>query len=226
MDARTAWALTHIERRLADPLSVAALAADVNLSASRFAHLFRRDVGTSPTRYLHAVRILRAPALLERAFLTVKEVMAQVDLQPEPLLPRLPPVPRHRPAGMPFGDPSCPDHRRHPDRERRDERGRGIDSSSRQPTTESAKEAAASRRAPGIEWNPRFENNQWITIYQGAPIMKRAALMFALTLFTSMVTTARADAQILGQLLAPNIAIPVVNAGPGTVFNGTFTLRR
>ena len=42
--------------------------------------------------------------------------------------------------------------------------------------------------------------------------MKRAALMFALTLFTSMVTTARADAQILGQLLAPNIAIPVVNA--------------
>jgi hypothetical protein len=44
--------------------------------------------------------------------------------------------------------------------------------------------------------------------------------------FTTVVTTARADAQILGQLLAPNIAIPVVNAGPGAVFNGTFTLRR
>ena len=56
--------------------------------------------------------------------------------------------------------------------------------------------------------------------------MKRLALMFALTLFTSVVTTARADAQILGQLLAPSIAIPVVNAGPGAVFNGTFTLRR
>ena len=46
------------------------------------------------------------------------------------------------------------------------------------------------------------------------------------TLFASAATTARADAQILGQLLAPSIAIPVVNAGPGAVFNGTFTLRR
>jgi len=56
--------------------------------------------------------------------------------------------------------------------------------------------------------------------------MKRLALMFALVLFASVATTARADAQILGQLLAPRIAIPVVNAGPGAVFNGTFTLRR
>lgn len=56
--------------------------------------------------------------------------------------------------------------------------------------------------------------------------MKRAALMLAATFFTSVITTAPADAQILSQLLGPSLAIPVVNAGPGAVFNGTFTLRR
>ena len=56
--------------------------------------------------------------------------------------------------------------------------------------------------------------------------MKRAALMLALTLFASLVTTARADAQILSQLLSPGLTVPVVNTGPGAVFNGTFTLRR
>src|SRR5262245_26677496 len=78
MDARIAWALAHMARRPAEPLSVATLAARVNLSPSRFAHLFRREVGTTPARYLHAVRMLRAWALLEDTFLTVKEVMAQV----------------------------------------------------------------------------------------------------------------------------------------------------
>ena len=58
--------------------------------------------------------------------------------------------------------------------------------------------------------------------------MKRAALTFALTLFTTVVTTARADAQILGRGPGPGpgLTIPVVSAGPGAVFNGTFTLRR
>jgi hypothetical protein len=56
--------------------------------------------------------------------------------------------------------------------------------------------------------------------------MKRAALMLAVTLFAPLVTTAPANAQILGQLLGPRLAVPVVNAGPGAVFNGTFTLRR
>jgi AraC-like DNA-binding protein len=78
MDARIAWTLAHMARQLSDPLSVAALAARVNLSPSRFASLFRREVGTSPARYLHASRMLCARTLLERTFLTVKEVMAQV----------------------------------------------------------------------------------------------------------------------------------------------------
>ena len=78
MDTRITRALEDMARRIADPLSIAALAEGVQLSPSRFAHLFRREVGTSPVRYLHVLRMLRARALLEGTFLTVKEVMAQV----------------------------------------------------------------------------------------------------------------------------------------------------
>ena len=78
MDPRISWATAYIAKHLADPLRVATLAAHVNLSPSGFAHLFRRDVGMAPARYLHAQRMRRARLLLERTFLTVKEVMALV----------------------------------------------------------------------------------------------------------------------------------------------------
>jgi AraC family transcriptional regulator, arabinose operon regulatory protein len=78
MDRRVAHILAVLNQHLATPLTVASLAAEVNLSPSRFAHLFRAEVGTSPARYLHAARLVRARVLLERTFLTVKEVMALV----------------------------------------------------------------------------------------------------------------------------------------------------
>jgi AraC-like DNA-binding protein len=78
MDARIAWALAYIARRPAEPVSATTLAAAVNLSPSRFAHLFRGEVGTSPARFLHVVRMLHARKLLEGTFLSVKEVMARV----------------------------------------------------------------------------------------------------------------------------------------------------
>ena len=78
MDRRTVSALALMEQRIGTPLAIDAIAASVHLSPSRFAHLFRRDVGTSPARYLHALRMLRARVLLERTFLSVKEVMTLV----------------------------------------------------------------------------------------------------------------------------------------------------
>jgi transcriptional regulator GlxA family with amidase domain len=78
MDPRVARAAREIEIRLAEPLTVAALAAPLNLSSSRFAHLFKAEFGVSPMRYLHTQRMLRARVLLERTFLSVKEVMVQV----------------------------------------------------------------------------------------------------------------------------------------------------
>jgi AraC family transcriptional regulator of arabinose operon len=78
MPSRIADAARRIEERMREALTVAKLAEEFNLSPSRFAHLFREEFGVPPMRYLHTQRMLRARLLLERTFLTVKEVMVQV----------------------------------------------------------------------------------------------------------------------------------------------------
>ena len=80
MDPRIAHAIARIERDVEAGLTVDALAADVNLSPSRFTHLFRCATGVSPGRYIRVLRMERARILLERTFLTVKEVMAYVGV--------------------------------------------------------------------------------------------------------------------------------------------------
>jgi AraC family transcriptional regulator of arabinose operon len=78
MDRRVTWAIAEIERGLAEPLDIGRLAAAVNLSPSRFAHLFRAQTGMSPMRFVRDRRMERASVLLARTFLSVKQVMAQV----------------------------------------------------------------------------------------------------------------------------------------------------
>ncbi len=78
MDPRITWAIEYMRANLAAPLAIPDLAARVNLSPSRFAHLFRREVGTAPGTFLRAIRMARARVLLERTFLSVKEVMTLV----------------------------------------------------------------------------------------------------------------------------------------------------
>ena len=78
MDPRIAVALIELERRLAEPLSVAGLAAAVGLSASRFAHLFRATMGAPPMRHLQTLRMNRAALLLARTSLSVADVMKHV----------------------------------------------------------------------------------------------------------------------------------------------------
>jgi transcriptional regulator GlxA family with amidase domain len=67
-----------MQRQMADPLSVDALAAQVNLSRSRFTALFTAQTGAAPMRYVQWIRLRRARLLVERTFLSVKEVMALV----------------------------------------------------------------------------------------------------------------------------------------------------
>ena len=81
MDSRIAHVIEHMETTIADPLSVPKLAALAELSASRFAHLFRDEVGKPPARYLRELRMERARVLLERTVLTVREVMSQVGFR-------------------------------------------------------------------------------------------------------------------------------------------------
>jgi len=78
MDPRVAWTVDQMQRQMADSLPLAALARSVNLSVSRFAHLFRREMGISPARHLRAIRLARARVLLERSFLSVHDVMRLV----------------------------------------------------------------------------------------------------------------------------------------------------
>jgi AraC family transcriptional regulator of arabinose operon len=81
MDPRIAHVIDHMDRTLAEPLDVPALARLAGLSASRFAHLFRAEVGMPPARYLRQLRLRRARVLLEATVLTVREVMRQVGFR-------------------------------------------------------------------------------------------------------------------------------------------------
>lgn len=78
VDRRITWAVAHMQGHLASPLAIAELAALVNLSPSRFRDLFRAQIGLGPAQYLQHIRLRRARLLIERTFLTVKEVMALV----------------------------------------------------------------------------------------------------------------------------------------------------
>lgn len=57
-------AVAFIETYFAQPVSLATLAATAGLSVSRFATLFRLEVGISPHRYVCLVRIRHAQRLL------------------------------------------------------------------------------------------------------------------------------------------------------------------
>jgi AraC-like DNA-binding protein len=80
MDPRIAHVISSMERDLDGSLTIGALADAVNLSPSRLTVLFKRETGVSPVRYLRALRMERARLLLERTFLSVKEVMAFVGV--------------------------------------------------------------------------------------------------------------------------------------------------
>lgn len=78
VDRRITWAVAHIQGHLAEPLAIPQIAELVNLSPSRFRHLFKTQIGLGPAEYIQRVRLRRARVLLERTFLSVKEVMALV----------------------------------------------------------------------------------------------------------------------------------------------------
>jgi len=77
-DPRITWVVDLMHRRMSDEFSVEALADRVNLSRSRFTALFVAQTGVAPMRYLRRLRLRRARLLVERSFLSVKEIMALV----------------------------------------------------------------------------------------------------------------------------------------------------
>ena len=67
-------AIEHLCTHLAEPLTVATLARQVNLSPSAFTRVFRDATGSSPYQYLKQARLNRARELLLEARLNVADV--------------------------------------------------------------------------------------------------------------------------------------------------------
>jgi transcriptional regulator GlxA family with amidase domain len=81
MDWRIARALMLIGQRLEQPIRIQKLAAELNLSQSRFGHLFRAECGCSPRAYITTVRMERAHALLTDKPQLIKQVMVTVGVR-------------------------------------------------------------------------------------------------------------------------------------------------
>ena len=76
-----AEALSHIERNMADPLSLSRLAAQCHVSQGHFRKLFRDTTGMSPIEYVNKMRIARAQHLLMDPTLGIMQVAAAVGIQ-------------------------------------------------------------------------------------------------------------------------------------------------
>jgi AraC family transcriptional regulator of arabinose operon len=81
MDPRVLKIIDTMRSRFQRPLSVSRMAASVNLSPSRFQHLFKVETGATPLSYLKALRIEEARKLLVTTFLTNQEIIARVGIR-------------------------------------------------------------------------------------------------------------------------------------------------
>ena len=80
MDRRVELALTEIENDFARAWDIVQLAALVNLSSSRFRHLFKEETGYAFNVFLRERRLERAEFLLRTTFLSIKEVTLRAGL--------------------------------------------------------------------------------------------------------------------------------------------------
>jgi AraC-like DNA-binding protein len=80
MDRRIELVISRLETDTSRAWNTHALAALVNLSASRFRHLFKHETGTSPRQYLRELRFRKAEMMLATTFLSLKEISEEVGL--------------------------------------------------------------------------------------------------------------------------------------------------
>jgi AraC family transcriptional regulator len=63
-----------MRERLAEPLTLAIIAAEVHLSVYHFVRVFREAVGQTPHRYLTRLRIEQAQRLLSTTSLSIERI--------------------------------------------------------------------------------------------------------------------------------------------------------
>lgn len=81
MDPRVRIALALMQENIQGAWSPDTLACAVNLSPSRFQHLFKAEVGMAPAHYLRVLRMEQARKLLQTSLLTVKQIMNGVGVE-------------------------------------------------------------------------------------------------------------------------------------------------
>lgn len=74
LDSRIRGAANRLRERIHEPFDLRQVAAESSMSVSRFAHLFREQIGTSPRRYAEEARLHHARFLLESTPLPVGEI--------------------------------------------------------------------------------------------------------------------------------------------------------
>src|SRR5262249_46535472 len=79
-DRRIEVTLQRIRNEPAKSWSATDLASGVNLSRSRFRHLFKQETGVTSTQFLKELRVRNGEVLLRTSFLTVKEIANRVGL--------------------------------------------------------------------------------------------------------------------------------------------------
>jgi Transcriptional regulator containing an amidase domain and an AraC-type DNA-binding HTH domain len=80
MDRRIELVISLLENDTSRAWDTHTLAALVNLSASRFRHLFKHETGTSPRQYLRELRFRKAEVLLATTFLSLKEIAEAIGI--------------------------------------------------------------------------------------------------------------------------------------------------
>jgi len=81
MDQRVEIAILEMEKKLHRELSLEEIAQSVNLSSSRFRHLFKMETGATPAQYLKTLRMRRAKELVETTFLNMKQIMGRIGVR-------------------------------------------------------------------------------------------------------------------------------------------------
>lgn len=80
LDSRVQRAIELVIANKQGPVTVAGLAQVAGLSVSYFAHLFLRDFGVSPARFVKDERIREAEELIRTTKLPLKEIFARAGV--------------------------------------------------------------------------------------------------------------------------------------------------
>ncbi len=81
LDPRIAQIMRVLSARMQEPMTIAELAADVGLSASRLSHLFKEETGRSVLDTLNNMRLEQAALLMAHAGRTASEAAVDVGFQ-------------------------------------------------------------------------------------------------------------------------------------------------